>query len=250
MCLYSSDIEKNLEEQVKFYQKLFTSEGWNEQEAEKLLMNVDARLTEAENLDCDKIPTEEEILKVIKTLKKNMEQKGGIIIFLDQQKAFDRVEWVLECYEKASGARINKKKTKGMYIGSWKQRPPNYMEISWVTDNIKVLGIYMGYNIDKKRDEFKRVLAEAENKLVVVDFQASWCQPCRTIGPVFKEMAESKVFEDLVFCEVDVDEAADVAEEYEVQMMPAFMFFKKGEKIRMVLGTNVNKLKASIEELM
>ncbi|XP_060082813.1 protein piccolo-like [Ylistrum balloti] len=111
--LYSSDIEKILEEQVKFYQKLFTSEGWNEQEAEKLLMNVDARLTEAEKLDCDKIPTEEEILKVIKTLKKNMEQKGGIIIFLDQQKAFDRVEWVLECYEKASGARINKKKTKG-----------------------------------------------------------------------------------------------------------------------------------------
>ncbi|XP_033737277.1 thioredoxin-like [Pecten maximus] len=99
-------------------------------------------------------------------------------------------------------------------------------------------------------EDFNQILREAGNKLVVVDFNATWCGPCKAIRPVFKQMESTEEFKNVVFCEVDVDEAPEVAEDCDVQMMPAFMFFKNGEKIKEVLGANKDKLKASIIEIM
>ncbi|OWF56299.1 thioredoxin-like [Mizuhopecten yessoensis] len=99
-------------------------------------------------------------------------------------------------------------------------------------------------------EQFETILREAGNKLVVVDFKATWCGPCKAIGPVYKNMAENEEYKNVVFCTVDVDEAPEVAEEYEVEMMPAFMFFKNGKKIKEILGANKDKIKSFIEETM
>lgn len=380
---YSSNINTILKEQVKFYEQLFMTEGWDKAEAENLINNINCKISSDEKKSCEKHPTETEIHKAVTSLKHNKspgsdgilgefyqiywniikielkqvltdiflskemstsqyrgiitlqykqgeredlanwrpitllntdykiitkiltgrlkpilpniihsdqrgfikdrnieesirllsdvieytdkENKGGAIIFLDQQKAFDRVEWgwletcldkfgfgknmiewiqmtykyskscvltngylskffslsrsvkqgcpiapllyiiqaeALACsirnsnsiiginlpvvnntpiqvkismfaddsqlfvsqenslpiifdylskYEKASGAKVNMKKTKGLYIGTWKQRPPNFRQITWVKDNIKALGVYHGYNIDQSK---------------------------------------------------------------------------------------------------
>uniref|UniRef100_A0A8C5B2S8 Thioredoxin domain-containing protein n=1 Tax=Gadus morhua TaxID=8049 RepID=A0A8C5B2S8_GADMO len=76
-------------------------------------------------------------------------------------------------------------------------------------------------------EEFQAALAEAGDNLVVVDFTASWCGPCKVIGPKFVVKNRN-----VVFLKVDVDEAADVAAHYEVNCMPTFLFFKNGEKVR------------------
>ncbi|XP_028843929.1 thioredoxin-like [Denticeps clupeoides] len=90
------------------------------------------------------------------------------------------------------------------------------------------------------KDSFHKALQDAGNKLVVVDFTASWCGPCRMIAPVFKKLSED--IKDVVFLKVDVDDAQDVSAECEIRSMPTFQFYKNGKKIDEFSGANEESL--------
>ena len=98
------------------------------------------------------------------------------------------------------------------------------------------------------KKEVDQVLADAGDKLVVVDFTATWCGPCQRIGPVFVTLSEA--YTDAVFIKVDVDENEETAQEYDVTAMPTFAFIKSGKKIDTVVGASEEKLKAAIEKNM
>ena len=66
----------------------------------------------------------------------------------------------------------------------------------------------------KDMDDFNNQLAAAGGKLVVVDFHATWCGPCKMIAPHMEEM--SKTMEEVVFLKVDVDDCEDIAAQYNV----------------------------------
>mmetsp|Transcript_69302 Transcript_69302/g.103100 ORF Transcript_69302/g.103100 Transcript_69302/m.103100 type:complete len:81 (+) Transcript_69302:127-369(+) len=57
--------------------------------------------------------------------------------------------------------------------------------------------------------EFDEVMEKSKTQLVVVDFTASWCPPCKMIAPFFAELAEK--YPDAIFVKVDVDEGEDLA---------------------------------------
>nr|XP_002132022.1 thioredoxin-2 [Ciona intestinalis] len=89
--------------------------------------------------------------------------------------------------------------------------------------------------------EFNKALADAGNKLVLVDFHALWCGPCKMIAPTVKELANTHA-DKLVVLKVDVDEAADVAEQAEISAMPTFIFYKNGKQVATFKGANKEKL--------
>mmetsp|Transcript_8773 Transcript_8773/g.13585 ORF Transcript_8773/g.13585 Transcript_8773/m.13585 type:complete len:170 (+) Transcript_8773:139-648(+) len=89
--------------------------------------------------------------------------------------------------------------------------------------------------------------AAMNNQLVVIDFTASWCGPCKFISPVFSELADS--INDVVFLKVDVDENPDTASKYSVSAMPTFVFIKGGEVVDRLMGANPDRLKEMIQEL-
>ncbi|KAJ7966810.1 Thioredoxin [Quillaja saponaria] len=62
-------------------------------------------------------------------------------------------------------------------------------------------------------------------KLIVVDFTASWCGPCRFIAPILAEIA--KRTPEVIFVKVDVDELESVAKDWAVEAMPTFLFLKE-----------------------
>jgi thioredoxin 1 len=82
--------------------------------------------------------------------------------------------------------------------------------------------------------------AKTARKVIVVDFTASWCGPCKLMAPVFAEL--SRKFGQLVFVKVDVDEVQEVAAQYEVRAMPTFLFIKDGQQIDKVVGADKNEL--------
>nr|ADD37926.1 Thioredoxin-2 [Lepeophtheirus salmonis]ADD38217.1 Thioredoxin-2 [Lepeophtheirus salmonis] len=96
----------------------------------------------------------------------------------------------------------------------------------------------------KDLSSFNSQLAEAGTKLVVVDFFATWCGPCKVIAPQIEEWAKS--MDDVVFIKVDVDEAEDVAQHYNITAMPTFMLFKETKKVADLMGANVTKLEELI----
>ncbi len=84
----------------------------------------------------------------------------------------------------------------------------------------------------------------------VVDFFATWCGPCKIIGPVLDELAGEYAGK-AVFGKVDVDEAGDLAAKHQIRGVPTVMFFKGGKKITQLVGAYPKeKYKEEIEKLL
>ncbi|XP_058073869.1 thioredoxin H2-like [Magnolia sinica] len=84
------------------------------------------------------------------------------------------------------------------------------------------------------------------NQLMVIDFTAKWCGPCRFMEPIMNEMANS--FTDVVFVKIDVDELKEVAQVWQVEAMPTFVLVKKGQEVDRLVGANKDELKKKIEK--
>lgn len=96
-------------------------------------------------------------------------------------------------------------------------------------------------------DNFDKEVLEAES-LVVLDFWASWCGPCRMQAPVFEEAAAEVT--DVVFGKVNVDEQTELAQQFGVMSIPTLVFMKKKEVLAQVVGfQSKQELLAKVEEL-
>ena len=74
----------------------------------------------------------------------------------------------------------------------------------------------------------------ANNDLLLVDFWAEWCGPCKSMHPIFTRMA--KKYKQVRFARVNVDNAQDIAMRYGVQSIPTFIMFKNGEIANQMVG--------------
>ena len=79
------------------------------------------------------------------------------------------------------------------------------------------------------------------NLPLVVDFWATWCGPCRMVGPIVSELAE-KYDGKIVVGKCDVEEADDLAAEFGIRNIPTILFFKNGEVVDKLVGA-VSKAK-------
>lgn len=70
--------------------------------------------------------------------------------------------------------------------------------------------------------------------LVMVDFWATWCGPCRMIAPVLEEVAKERP--DVTVCKVDVDEERELALEYGVSSIPTLLVFRDGKVVNQSIG--------------
>jgi thioredoxin 1 len=77
---------------------------------------------------------------------------------------------------------------------------------------------------------------EGHKGLVVVDFWAEWCGPCRMIAPVLDQLAGENEAKGLKIAKVDVDANQQTAMRFNVRSIPTLMFFKDGRHVDTVVG--------------
>ncbi|KAK6733418.1 hypothetical protein RB195_017262 [Necator americanus] len=98
----------------------------------------------------------------------------------------------------------------------------------------------------EKKDEFDAILKENPDSLVIIDFYATWCGPCKIMGPKFAKL--SNEYTSVVFVKVDVDESEDIVSRFDIKVMPTFVFMRKGAQIDLVEGSVEDDLRKKIEQ--
>ncbi|ERN01257.1 hypothetical protein AMTRI_Chr03g53380 [Amborella trichopoda] len=98
------------------------------------------------------------------------------------------------------------------------------------------------------KEEFDQQLQKAieSKKLVVIDFTATWCGPCRIMLPLLEDWA--KEFPHVLFLKVDVDELKSVTSDWDVEAMPTFILVKEGNILERIVGVRKQELRQKIEE--
>lgn len=97
----------------------------------------------------------------------------------------------------------------------------------------------------KNKNEFDQFISEG---VVLIDFYATWCGPCRMMAPVLEDIDE-EMNGQIKIGKLDVDEVGDVAGQYMISSIPTLMFFKDGKHVGTQVGYIPNKsLKKLIEK--
>ncbi|BAE63675.1 thioredoxin-like protein [Aspergillus flavus] len=88
--------------------------------------------------------------------------------------------------------------------------------------------------------EFQTLINSGQ--VVIIDFWAPWCGPCRMISPVFERLASDPQYSSIKFVKVDVDDQPEISQECGIRAMPTFMVFKDGAKLDEFMGAHPNGL--------
>ena len=102
-----------------------------------------------------------------------------------------------------------------------------------------------------KTTETKETFADIINgdSLVLVDFSATWCGPCKTMAPILKDFS-TQMGDRVRVIKIDVDKAPATAETYKIQSVPTLILFKAGEILWRQSGVvQKNQLVKLINEL-
>ncbi len=87
-------------------------------------------------------------------------------------------------------------------------------------------------NVDEST--FEDVVLQSQG-LVLVDFWAEWCGPCKSLSPILDKVADS-VGESVTVAKVNVDQCRDLAAKYQIMSIPTVIFFKDGTQVYQFTG--------------
>lgn len=102
----------------------------------------------------------------------------------------------------------------------------------------------MGKLVNANKEEFNNII-DSEEGIVLVDFWAEWCGPCRVLGPTLTKVSES--VDDVTIVKINVDENSDLSTEYSVRSIPTVIVFKDGEQVDKFVG---NKSESEIKSII
>ncbi len=90
----------------------------------------------------------------------------------------------------------------------------------------------------------------SSSAIVVADFYADWCGPCRQIAPIYEQLsAQLSRPNKITFAKINTDEQVDLARSYGVKAMPTFMIFKNARRVEFIEGADPRRLSTVVKQL-
>lgn len=92
--------------------------------------------------------------------------------------------------------------------------------------------------------------AISTNQLVLVDFYATWCGPCKTMHPVLEEL-KKQLGDRIRILKIDVDKHQDTAMQYQIRSVPTLMLFRNGQRLWQQSGAlPLSELKSYLQKYL
>jgi thioredoxin 1 len=85
-------------------------------------------------------------------------------------------------------------------------------------------------------------------KLIVIDFKASWCAPCKAIKPFFEYLKENYPNVDFLEIDIENENTSTITETFEIVKVPTFIYFKNGLLCHSIIGTNKENIENAIND--
>ncbi len=101
--------------------------------------------------------------------------------------------------------------------------------------------------INLSKENFEQEVMEARVP-VLVDFWATWCGPCKMMGPVVEQIAED-MGTSAKICKINIDEQQELAAKYQVMSIPTFIAFKDGKEVKRMVGAMPKEELAKVFEI-
>ncbi|KAF2099094.1 DUF1000-domain-containing protein [Rhizodiscina lignyota] len=100
----------------------------------------------------------------------------------------------------------------------------------------------------KSPDQFRSLLQSS--RIVVVDFYADWCGPCKAIAPIFEQLSGQLSRKDqITFTKVDTEEQKQLAQTFGITALPTFLVFKNGSEVERIQSANAKALSDAVKKL-
>lgn len=100
----------------------------------------------------------------------------------------------------------------------------------------------------KNEEDLKRLSYDFNEKIIVIDFWAVWCGPCKIFAPIFKKI-QQEYYKDFIFVKIDTDENPLIAQQFGITAIPTTIFLKGGQVLKRQPGAiNYNSLKQILEK--
>ncbi|TFG04349.1 MAG: thioredoxin [Promethearchaeota archaeon] len=97
-------------------------------------------------------------------------------------------------------------------------------------------------------EEYDKLLKDYD-KIIIIDFWATWCAPCMAFAPIFEKL-QQEYKKEFIFVKLNVDENPSIAQRYMVTGIPTTLFVRKGQVINKVVGAmNYDNMKSLLEKL-
>ncbi|KAH1067968.1 hypothetical protein GLYMA_03G001800v4 [Glycine max] len=109
--------------------------------------------------------------------------------------------------------------------------------VEFASGNVQVITTKESW--DQKLEQARR-----DSKIVIANFSATWCGPCKMIAPYYCELSEK--YPSIMFLLVDVDELADFSTLWDIKATPTFFFLKDGKEVDKLVGANKPELEKKI----
>lgn len=84
-------------------------------------------------------------------------------------------------------------------------------------------------------DELNRLSNEFNDKIIVIDFWAVWCSPCKMYAPIF-EKVQQEYSHEVIFAKINVDENPMIAQRFGISSIPSTTFLRGGQVLRKMVG--------------